>query len=78
MRAVEVAQTSLVKQISNTNIHRLLPQVQDKKLEIRYSRNADFNDEVAAEFLGRLWSNRDIGRLLKHASQPELINPIFG
>lgn len=78
MRAVEVAQTSLVKQISNTNIYRLKPQAQDKTLEIRYSRNADFNDEVAAEFLGRLWSYRDLGRLLKHASQPELINPIFG
>ncbi len=78
MRAVEVAQTSLIKQILNTNIHRLEPRVQDKNLEIRYSRNAEFNDEVAAEFLGRLWSNRDLASLFKQASQPELINPIFG
>lgn len=78
MRAVEVAQKSLVEQISNTNIHRFEPQVQNKKLEIRYSRHADFNDEVAAEFLKRSWSSQDLGRLLDKASRPELINPLLG
>jgi len=78
MRAVEVAQKSLVEQISNTNIHRLEPQAQNKKLEIRYSRNADFNDEVAAQFLQRSLGKDDLRRLLENASQPELVNPVFG
>jgi folate-dependent phosphoribosylglycinamide formyltransferase PurN len=53
MQAVAAAQESLVQRIGNGTIFNLEPVTQDRTLEIRYTRNADFNDEVAAEYLAR-------------------------
>lgn len=46
---------------------------QDKSQEVRYTKNQDFNDEIANEFL-----QRDIQLDSESFSYPELLNPIFG
>ena len=45
---------------------------QDRTKEMRYTRNADFTDEVAAEFLGRQYVIRE-----DHLAHPDLLRPIF-
>ena len=73
MRSVQVAQVGLISKIKGGLIsgQQLFPQ--DISKEIRYSRNQDFNDQVAKEFLQRTknWSPEAF-------SYPELYSPIFG
>ena len=51
MLAVKAAHTSLIDKINTKELFELAPIQQDKKLEIRYSKNVDFNDATALEFL---------------------------
>tara|TARA_Y100000589_G_scaffold137220_1_gene131287 strand:- start:418 stop:1164 length:747 start_codon:yes stop_codon:yes gene_type:complete len=53
MNAVRIAQDKLIDLISSKEIHNIKPIIQDINKEIRYSRNSDFNDLVAKEFLDR-------------------------
>tara|TARA_Y100001968_G_C19418566_1_gene750427 strand:- start:278 stop:1060 length:783 start_codon:yes stop_codon:yes gene_type:complete len=73
MRSVLVAQQALVQTITNEKIFSLEHVKQDRKKEVRYTRNKDFTDEVAEEFLNRKFqlANRDL-------VYPDLINPSFG
>jgi folate-dependent phosphoribosylglycinamide formyltransferase PurN len=50
MRAVQSAHECLVRNIVNKKIFSFEPVKQDKTLQIRYSRNIDFNDEVVNDF----------------------------
>ena len=72
MRSVAVAHKGLVEAVTSGEIF-LMPKVkQDKTLEIRYTKNADFTDSVASEFLDK---NIDI-----HSNDfkyPNLLNPLF-
>lgn len=54
MRSVVVAQEALQQRLVDRSIFSLPPVEQDRQYELRYTRNADFTDEVAAEFLDRL------------------------
>lgn len=74
MNAVKSAQDKLVEIIRSGELLSLHTSVQDKSKEIRYTRNIDFNDEVAKEFMKRQvgidtisqhlsrnkWSNSDL------------------
>jgi methionyl-tRNA formyltransferase len=51
MAAVRDAQTALVRCIEAGVVHELPAVAQDVSQEIRYNRNAEFTDEVAAHFL---------------------------
>ena len=53
MKAVIAAQTGLVESIGNKTIFNLVDIPQNRSHEIRYTRNSDFNDTVAKEFLSR-------------------------
>ena len=77
MRAVEAAQKSLVERIGNKQIKEYKPQEQDKKSEIRYTKNADFTDEIAADFLSRNIDNVMLKDLLKNSLKPELLHPFY-
>ena len=46
---------------------------QNQKKEIRYTKNKEFNDNVAEEFM-----NRTVFFPSKKFEYPELLNPIFG
>jgi hypothetical protein len=54
MKAVKAAHATLVESIRTGVISGIRPTPQDKSREIRYTRNSDFTDEVAREYLDRL------------------------
>ena len=72
MRSVMAAHVGLAKKISSGEIWDISPVPQDKQRLIRYSKNADFTDEVASEFLGREFD-------LRHSNcpDPDLISPFL-
>jgi folate-dependent phosphoribosylglycinamide formyltransferase PurN len=77
MKAVEAAQQSLVSRIESGEIFRLTPRLQQKDLEIRYTKNADFTDEVAADFLSRRMTGADLKSLLATATNYKLLYPFY-
>lgn len=73
MKSVMLSHQSLVNMVDKGTIFSIPSFKQDKSKEIRYSKNKDFNDEVADKFLKR--SNKlEFDKFI----YPELINPIFG
>ena len=74
MRAVEAAQDSLVDRISNGTLSTFPRVAQDKTKEIRYTRNAAFTDDVAAEYLAMGRNANWVGERLKGAPQRDLLN----
>ena len=73
MRSVKVAHDALVSRISDGSIFEMDAVRQDKEQEVRYTRNSDFNDDVAKEFLDRVDHP-----ILDESQYPELIKPYFG
>lgn len=70
MQAVAAAHACLIGSIQTGEIRTLEPVVQDKALEIRYTRNADFDDAVAQEYLARRLDAAWIGeRLARHPAR---------
>jgi hypothetical protein len=64
MKAVAVAQQSLITLLTQENIMSVPDIPQNKQLEIRYTRNADFNDSVANEYLMNMMSPQQIEQKL--------------
>jgi hypothetical protein len=60
MRAVRAAHDALVRHLKNGALFDLAPVEQDRSKELRYTRNADFTDAVAAEYLARLPSPQQV------------------
>ena len=73
MRSVLAAQYGLCQSISDDSIFNMERVVQDKTAELRYTRNSDFTDEVANEFLTRQCSI-DKTSLIKY---PDLLRPLY-
>ena len=73
MRSVDVAHAALEERIRTGEIHQIDPVKQDRSREIRYSRNSEFDDGKASEFLNRIanWKT-------KVPDYPDLLNPWFG
>lgn len=64
MQAVATGHDALAALILNNQLHTVIPEPQDQQLEIRYSKNADFTDEIAASFLKQIDDPTSLGRLL--------------
>ncbi len=77
MGAVEAAQLSLVDRIGSGAIHAFVPQEQDKNREIRYTKNSDFNDEVAQAFLEKQLDHATLRGMLDMAPAPALLHPFY-
>ena len=77
MLAVRAAQRALAPRLASGEIDALEPVAQDRRREFRYTRNRDFTDAVAAEYLARLKPALDIGAALSAADDAPLIRPIF-
>ena len=60
MKAVKVAHDSLVERIRNKEIFTYESIIQDKSKEYRYTRNSDFTDEVAKDYLDNLLSPKQL------------------
>ena len=73
MRSVLVAEQGLVSAVDSESIFSASKVKQDKSQELRYTKNQDFTDDVAKEFLDKnLKLNPD------SFSYPKLLSPIFG
>ena len=68
----------MVVRIDNKEIFNILPKYQNKFDELRHTRNADFTDEVAREFLSRKLSADELGVMLSSQhGKPELLSPFY-
>ena len=77
MRAVKAAHSSLVAEIGAGTILSYPPMAQDKSDEIRYTRNSDFTDEIAQEYLTRNLDAAAVDHMLKAAPARKLLNPKY-
>ena len=73
MRSVLSANFGLCQSIADGSIFTMERSTQDKTKELRYSRNSDFTDDVADEFLNRKYCINSQSLV----DYPELLNPIF-
>ena len=60
MSAVRAAQESLVEYIKNNKIKGLKKEIQDNNKEIRFSRQKDFTDEIAKDYMNNLMKPEDV------------------
>ena len=74
MQAVRAAHEALIQRLASGELWDFEPVPQDRSQELRYTRNADFDDSVAAEYLDRLsppehieaaLADRDLTRFLR-------------
>lgn len=72
MRSVSAAHHGLCRAIDERKILNMDRIQQDKSRQVRYTKNADFTDQIADEFLSRNYKI-DMASL----DYPELLNPIF-
>ncbi len=75
MSAVKEAQDAVVTHLQRGTLFSFAPLAQDSSLEIRYSKNLEFNDAVAEEYLGRNITGEVLGQQLSASKFPDLISP---
>ena len=78
MKSVISAHNSLVDRISNGTIFDFHSLKQDKTQEVRYTRNSDFTDDVALNFLNNQTSMNDVSQILtEQRKEIQYIKPFF-
>jgi folate-dependent phosphoribosylglycinamide formyltransferase PurN len=77
MRAVRAAHLGLLQAIKSGALATYKPVLQDRGQELRYTRNRDFNDAVAEEYLARKLDAERVGELFQQATNFDLINPVY-
>jgi Formyl transferase len=70
MQSVESVQNRLVSDLRAGTLLAQPGVPQNKELELRYSRNADFDDRIASHFLENLLSPDELSGLLNGSDQP--------
>jgi folate-dependent phosphoribosylglycinamide formyltransferase PurN len=77
MQAVKAAQVGLCARIADGSIFNLVPIEQDKSREIRYTRNGDFTDELAKQYLERLPASYEIHQALQRRQLSDFVRPFI-
>lgn len=75
MMSVKAAHEAFAARVADGSIWDYPLVKQDRSLELRYTRNADFNDEVAAEYLERLMSPEAIRERLAARDLSKFLDP---
>lgn len=75
MKAVQAAHEALVAAIADGSLGEITPVPQDKSLQARYTRNADFTDAVAAEYLERCETPTEIRERLRKRDDSTFLRP---
>tara|TARA_Y100000741_G_scaffold360891_1_gene343935 strand:+ start:618 stop:1412 length:795 start_codon:yes stop_codon:yes gene_type:complete len=75
MKAVKAAQKGLIKHIKNKSLNSLVSIKQNIDLEISYTRNSEFNDNVAYEFLNQAIPFDLFNEKVKQRNLSEFLNP---
>src|SRR4051812_43356048 len=76
MRAVRAAHTAVGRNLAKGSLFDQTPVPQDKSKELRYTRNADFTDDVAAEYLARLPEAEQMLHGVQQRDLTEFVRPI--
>lgn len=77
MKSVRAAHYSLVQRILDGSINNIMPEKQDKSLELRYTKNAEFNDEVAKSFLGSAPSIEMVAEVINSNRHQKALKDVF-
>jgi len=77
MKAVRAAHCALVEQLRNGMLLKMDPVAQDRSRELRYTRNADFTDAVAEEFLGRSPTPTEMQTALAARRADDYLRPVI-
>jgi len=72
-----VGEAVAVSAIRDGRIHTLDPVPQDRARELRYSRNADFTDSAAAEYLSRLPTPQELHASLTARDEQGFLRPFI-
>lgn len=76
MLAVRSAHQAVADRLATGELFEIEPVPQDRSLEMRYTRNAEFTDEVAADYLDhRLPTAEQIGRALRARDESAFLRP---
>jgi len=75
MKAVKAAHLGLSQTLKTGEIFKMEPVPQNKSLQIRYTKNQDFTDEVAATYLDRLPSPMWVEKALRAREVGAFLNP---
>jgi methionyl-tRNA formyltransferase len=75
MRAVRAGHRALMELLRDGRLATMEAVPQDKSQQMRYTRNADFTDDVAREYLGRLPSAEAIGAQLAARDMSRFLRP---
>ena len=76
MRAVASAHEALAARLASGELAALEPVAQDKSLELRYTRNRDFTDEIAADYLDhRMPSAGEVEAALRQRDMSRFLRP---
>lgn len=75
MRAVKSSISTLINLVKNPNWRDLEPVKQDRSLEFRYTKNNDFTDSIASEYLARVPSSTSIHRAIQNRDLNRFLLP---
>ena len=77
MKAVKAAHMGLIEFITRGNLNELKKVKQNKALEISYTRNYDFNDKVAFDFMNNDISKNLFRQKVEKRDLSKLLNPFL-
>lgn len=75
MKSVKAAHAGLLHHLKAGSLGALTPLAQDRNQEIRYTRNRDFTDEIAASYLAKLPTWGELAAVLKARNFSDFLNP---
>ena len=78
MQAVKVGQKSLIERVKDNSIFKYTSMPQDKNKEYRYTKNVDFTDEVAKEYLNKLLIPAQLKEKMEQRDLNLLKDPFIG
>jgi methionyl-tRNA formyltransferase len=78
MKSVKAAHDGLAASIASGEVFEMEPVIQDKSLQFRYTRNTDFNDEVAERYLAESLTPQEIHRILQARPMDKFLNSYIG
>jgi len=77
MQAVYATHSALIEKLANGELFQITPQEQNRELQIRYTRNADFTDEIAKKYLQSPLSPQQIYDATVNRKKELFLNPVF-
>ena len=77
MKSVKSAHLGLINKLKDNKIFELDLVKQDKKLELSYTKNIDFNEDEASSFLDKKLDLEHFKSKVKNRNLTEFLNPFI-